>query len=124
MNTMRIIKIETLPETTFYCLAKKTRNGFMHQVYAVNRAVKTADGKNQVITARASYLNRTWERFEFETVIRNAIRKMDKNFLNTFDNRTAKLQQDGFIYDLACNKYSTQDLPDFKNYIKAGFENF
>lgn len=124
MNTMRIIKIETLPETTFYCLAKKTRNGFMHKVYAVNRAVKTADGKNQVITARASYLNRTWERFEFETVIRNAIRKMDKNFLNTFDNRTAKLQQDGFIYDLTCNKYSTQELPDFENYIKAGLENF
>jgi cell division protein FtsB len=127
MSKMRIITLEECiyaPKIQFYCIAKNTKNGFMHKVYAVNRAVKTPEGKNQVITARVSYLNRTWERFEFETAIKQAIRKMTKNYLNTAKTKVAKMQKERFNDLIASNCFTTQELPDFENYIKAGLENF
>ncbi len=50
------------------CEFKKTRNGFNHV------AVLHIDGK-EVDRRRVSYLNRTWERYEFQTVLRELIEK-------------------------------------------------
>lgn len=51
------------------CEWKKTRNGFKHE------ASLLIDG-SEVETAKVCYLNRTWESYEFETVI---IRLLDKS---------------------------------------------
>lgn len=51
---------------------QKTRNGFRHLVEFIR------DGG--VIESRSvSYLNRTWESYEYETAIRELLRKMVKN---------------------------------------------
>ena len=47
---------------------EKTRNGFRHIV------VLMKDG-NEIDRAKATYLNRTWESFEYETAIRNLLDK-------------------------------------------------
>jgi hypothetical protein len=51
---------------------EKTRNGFRHMVTLMK------DG-NQVDQAKETYLNRTWESYEFETAIKNLLDKAVKN---------------------------------------------
>jgi hypothetical protein len=53
---------------TFGCHTTDTRNGFCHTCYDY-----THDK-----TSKVSYLNRTWESFEYETVLRRAIEKCPK----------------------------------------------
>ena len=59
------------------CESKETRNGFkhtanlLHNGYSVKKEVKV------------NYLNRTWEAFTFETVLKKAINKW-------FENKEAK----------------------------------
>lgn len=68
MNT----KLFTVNEhITISCRAEKTRNGFRHL------ASLLIDGWIAE-KAKVCYLNRTWERFEFETVIRTLAEKTGK----------------------------------------------
>lgn len=53
---------------TFGCHTTDTRNGFCHTCYDY-----THDK-----TSKVSYYNRTWESFEYETVLRRAIEKCPK----------------------------------------------
>lgn len=53
-------------EYSFKCYTTWTRNGFCHTV--VSWDYSTTDTK-------VSYLNRTWERFDYETALKRAIRK-------------------------------------------------
>ena len=53
---------------TFGCHTTDTRNGFCHTCYDY------AHDK----TSKVSYINRTWERFKYETVLRRAIEKCPK----------------------------------------------
>lgn len=53
---------------TFGCHTTDTRNGFCHTCYDY------AHDK----TSKVSYYNRTWESFEYETVLRRAIEKCPK----------------------------------------------
>lgn len=50
------------------CEAKKTRNGFKH------KATLLIDGQERE-TAKVCYLNRTWERYEYQTVMKKLIDK-------------------------------------------------
>ena len=54
---------------TFGCHTTNTRNGFCHTCYDY------AHDK----TSKCSYYNRTWECFEYETVLRRAIEKCPKH---------------------------------------------
>lgn len=58
---------------SFYCDTTHTRNGFCHHVFAWGLGAKNEH-------TRVSYFNRTWERFEYETVLYSAIAKFPKRF--------------------------------------------
>jgi len=51
------------------CSSQNTRNGFRHYC-EYRRNNKTLESRS------VSYLNRTWESYEFETAIRELVRKM------------------------------------------------
>jgi hypothetical protein len=63
---MTIFKIDD--NTYIECVYRKTRNGFRHS------ASLYKDGR-QKYTASISYLNRTWESFEFESVLQKILDK-------------------------------------------------
>lgn len=56
----------------FYCDTTKTKNGFCHHVFA------DGGGKDYEHT-RISYLNRTWESFNYETALKSAVAKFPKS---------------------------------------------
>ena len=56
----------------FYCDTTKTKNGFCHHVFA------DGGGKDYEHT-RVSYLNRTWETFNYETALKSAVDKFPKS---------------------------------------------
>ena len=56
-------------EIEFRCHTTDTRNGFCHTAHYVGWDYSLTDSK-------VSYLNRTWERFTYETVLKRAIDKL------------------------------------------------
>ena len=52
---------------TVICVWEKTRNGFRHTAEVQNEHGYTLN------YAKCSYLNRTWERYEFESVIHKVL---------------------------------------------------
>ena len=64
-------------EVRFYCNTMYTRMGFCHHVFAVGF------GKDYE-HSRVSYLNRTWESFQYETALLHAVEKFPKKFTRTF----------------------------------------
>ena len=56
-------------EITFRCHTTWTRNGFCHTAHYTGWDYSLTDTK-------ASYYNRTWERFEYESVLKRAIDKL------------------------------------------------
>ena len=59
-------------EITFRCHTTWTRNGFCHTAHLMG-------WKYDITDTKASYYNRTWERFEYESVLRGAIDKLPTN---------------------------------------------
>ena len=57
----------------FYCDTTYTKNGFCHHVFA-------AGGGKDYEHTRVSYLNRTWESFQYETALLSAVAKFRKCF--------------------------------------------
>lgn len=58
---------------SFYCSTTNTRNGFCHHIYTWGLG---SEGTH----TRVSYINRTWERFDYETAIFKAIEKLPKKY--------------------------------------------
>ena len=56
-------------EITFRCHTTNTRCGFCHTAHLTGWSYDITDTK-------ASYYNRTWERFEYESVLKRAIEKL------------------------------------------------
>jgi hypothetical protein len=56
-------------EITFRCYTTDTRSGFCHTAICTTWGIDTTPTK-------ASYYNRTWERFEYESVLKRAIDKL------------------------------------------------
>ena len=56
-------------EITFVCYTTYTRNGFCHTAHLTGWVYDINDTK-------ASYMNRTWERFTYESVLKRAIDKL------------------------------------------------
>lgn len=56
----------------FYCSTTDTKNGFCHHAYTVG-------GGKDYEHSRVSYYNRTWESFEYETVLFHAVDKFPKS---------------------------------------------
>jgi hypothetical protein len=59
-------------EITFRCYTTDTRNGFCHTAHLMG-------WKYDITDTKASYYNRTWERFRYESVLKRAIDKLPTN---------------------------------------------
>lgn len=68
---MRIFKIKS-KNIDFICESKNTRNGFKHKCIMFKNGYEVAG-------ASRFYLNRTWESFEFQSVIKDCIDKYNKD---------------------------------------------
>lgn len=53
------------------CQSESTRSGFRHL------ATLVADNCREIAKVKMCYLNRTWERFEFESVLKKLLRDVD-----------------------------------------------
>ena len=63
---------------TFTCYSQDTSYGFRHIcTLGYNNTTECKWIKGDII-ARASYYNRTWERFDYETVLRNGIQNLNE----------------------------------------------
>lgn len=71
-NSKTFVFIVNGEEVRFYCDTTYTRMGFCHHVFAVGF------GKDYE-HSRVSYLNRTWESFQYETALLHAVEKFPKN---------------------------------------------
>ena len=58
----------------FHCWTTDTRYGFCHSCWC-----SELEGTSKAATTKVSYYNRTWERFDYETVLRRAIEKFPKS---------------------------------------------
>ena len=58
----------TNEQYSFLCWTTKTRNGFCHTCYCLETDT----------TSKASYLNRTWESYDYQSVLRKAFSKFPK----------------------------------------------
>ena len=76
---MRIFKITK--EIEVVCNSEKTRSGFRHLATLLRNGQEIENGK-------CTYLNRTWERFEFQSVLITVINKAHKNKLISNEERT------------------------------------
>lgn len=56
-------------EITFRCYTTDTRSGFCHTAHLMG-------WKYDITDTKTSYYNRTWERFEYESVLKRAIDKL------------------------------------------------
>ena len=56
-------------EIEFRCYTTDTRSGFCHTAHLMG-------WKYEITDTKASYYNRTWERFEYESVLKRAIEKL------------------------------------------------
>ena len=108
------------------CIAEQTRSGFRH--IAIHR-------KDSVEVARTKccYQNRTWESFEFESVLRKLLEGNDnaKELLQKFSGRVAEERQQAdktfgailAIGELLNRNETTKDKNSFKKrMLKARYE--
>ena len=65
---MKLFRIN--PRITIACEASSTRNGFKHE------AMLMVNGR-ELDRVKCNYLNRTWEQFEYQTVMKKLVEKTD-----------------------------------------------
>lgn len=122
---MKIFKINDRIEIV--CESESTRYGFRHLATLMVNGSEFANGK-------CTYHNRTWERYEFQSVLKNVINKSDlsekeKKLCNDFiddykenDSTMRTTMAIAKLGDLFCDdKKSKNDWK--KRMIKAGLQN-
>jgi len=83
---------------------KNSRNGFAHV-----SNMFTSDGY-ELTTARANYINRTWERFTFQSVMRSAVHEMVEELTSIFRNR--------FKEEHGVNRMTRKNKDLFKQFLE------
>ena len=86
-------------EYEFFAHTTNTRCGFCH-------TVSTKVGDEWLKDTKVSYLNRTWERFDYETALKRAIEKCPK-----------KHQQ--ALYDIIIEKKEQKEHEEAEAFVKA-----
>lgn len=123
---MKIFEINK--DLKIVCESKKTRNGFKHEATLFKDNTKLE-------SVKICYLNRTWERYEFESVLFRAIdesiilsegeKKASREFIKGNKENSDDLNMIGSIAklgDLFCD--NKKDKNDWKTrMVKAGLEN-
>lgn len=93
----------------FVCWTENTRYGFRH-------LCKDTDDYGTNYTSKACYYNRTWERFEYETVLKSAIEQLPDNikgvvYATLIDGTADKIKAECDKF-LASFKQEYDKLPD------------
>ena len=122
---MKIFKINKRIEIV--CKSESTRYGFRHL------ATLFVDG-NEFAKGKCTYQNRTWERYEFKSVLFEVVRKsgldsedakLCKKFIENYRESNSMMRTVGMVASLGdafCN--SKKEKNDWKmRMIKAGLEN-
>jgi len=126
---MRIFKITKDIEVV--CESQRTRSGFRHLATLMRNGIEQETGK-------CIYQNRTWESYEFQSVLNDVVRKAFKNKLISEEEKKAceefiegdQTDWSGFkavsmvakLGEVFCD--NQKDKNDWKErMIKAGFEN-
>ena len=77
-------------EVQFTCYTQDTTHGFRHIcTLGYSDTTESRLIKNDIV-AKVTYLNRTWENYQYQTVLRNAVRKLDID-KNIKENLLAKI---------------------------------
>lgn len=126
---MKIFKITEHIEVV--CNSERTRYGFRHLATMCRDGAEIQDGK-------CTYQNRTWERYEFQSVLNDVVNKAFKNkLISEEEQKTCKEFIDGDQTDWSAFKTTSmvaklgdlfcdnqKDRNDWKaRMLKAGFEN-
>lgn len=105
-----------------HCEYKKTRNGFKHEATLIQ------DNYKQIAFTKVCYLNRTWESFEYKSVIQKLLSSLSeeiltkrkaKNFLlrNSGNNKKQVKKDFGLIIGIAkMGAIMTNDLKETNNF--------
>lgn len=64
-------------EVQFTCYTQDTTHGFRHICTLGYNNTKDSRLIKDDIVAKTAYLNRTWEKYKYQTVLRSAVRKLD-----------------------------------------------
>lgn len=77
-------------QIVFYCYTTNTKNGFCHTVQSLDNSVS---GRKIITDTKNSYLNRTWESYDYESTLKRACKKIGpetykKAFINNELQRT------------------------------------
>ena len=108
-------------EITFRCYTTDTRCGFCHTAICTTWGIDTTPTK-------ASYYNRTWERFEYETVLKSAINKLPKDlrqpvYDQIIDHKAAEEEQKAEEHFQAFKKLHDSLTPENKERLaNSGIE--
>ena len=72
-------------QIVFVCYTTNTKNGFCHTVQTLNNSIYG----NKIITdTKSSYLNRTWEAYDYESTLKRACKKLGQDYYkNAFINK-------------------------------------
>lgn len=71
------LPFETGKKILFYCYTTHTLNGFCHTVKSFN------NGEKLITDTKNSYFNRTWERYDYESTLKRACKKISKSIFNS-----------------------------------------
>ncbi len=63
----------------FHCYTTNTKNGFCHTVKSLDSSLY---GAKLTSDTKSSYLNRTWERYDYESTLKRACKKLGANINN------------------------------------------
>lgn len=60
-------------QIVFFCYTTTTKNGFCHTVETLNNSIF---GNKIITNTKSSYYNRTWERYDYESTLKRACKKL------------------------------------------------
>ena len=60
-------------QIVFYCYTTNTKNGFCHTVQSLDNSIF---GSKVITDTKSSYYNRTWERYDYESTLIKACKKI------------------------------------------------
>lgn len=108
-----------------YCHCEKTRNGFKHIAYCVPYG---DNRREHAVTRNIYYLNRTWETFEFESVLLNCLNvlinreydSMKSDFMRVNGYKRLNAGRKAVLQEHLNNWYRYNDLIEIKEKVKRG----
>lgn len=89
---------------SFFCSFRDRRGGFAHD------AELMLDGRPTGVTASVNYINRTWERYEYQTVCQRIAREMMR--------RNEEAARAGFMAARGWRRMTKARAVEFAEYLK------